>query len=685
MIPPSQKAVIWASPFCISNRQVYWDTTTMITHRFRPITEQFGRQLHLLTTRIASCLLAIGTQLSIIEELSRLPQHGPSFMASIGGIMALTLLASSLKGQTTTEKIIPQIADGAAWQTTIVLANTNNASATVHLTFYREAANGATSTAWPLQLKDGVDYRSMQLRPGTSLSLRTPGVATGLSVGWSRMTADIGVEAYAIFRQLVPGRQDQEGTAAATIAARRIFIPFDNTNGNITSMALVNPSDSTAVYSVTLRTTSGATLTDSVSLAGGGHVAFSTTSRFAGTAGTRGVAEFASDSSALSALALRFNNTGAFSTMPAFAPSDRSGLTTRIIPQVADGEAWSTTLVLLNTNRTGPAKASLSFFREGAGNISTTWPITMKNGSSFQNIQLPPGGSTFLETSGTASSLTTGWAKLDAEAGIEGFAIFKQRVAGRQDQEGTALADSLTSNVYVPFDNADGNVTGLAIVNAGGAQPIPVWFRDSLGLFATDSISLPLNGHAAFASTEKFPRITGLSGLAQFDGGANPLSVIALRFNSSGAFTSLPAFAPLVSDQLGPATPRITSLSPILPQKTQSITIRGSGFGSQPRYAGNSAYLQFTNTSRNWNAGYSPQGNAVGLDVSLWTDSQIVIEGFTGPYGQNGWILGPGDQVQVKVWNAQTATGPATSVLTVGANPGGAGGTVYMARALACD
>jgi hypothetical protein len=112
--------------------------------------------------------------------------------------------------------------------------------------------------------------------------------------------------------------------------------------------------------------------------------------------------------------------------------------------------------------------------------------------------------------------------------------------------------------------------------------------------------------------------------------------------------------------------PEIAGVSTVAAQPNQTITITGGGFGALPPYVGDSNYIQITDVTRGWNAGYAPGGDAVTLDVPLWTNSQIIIRGFRGGYGQGSWFLTDGDQVLVRVWNAQTGAGPAMCQLTVG-------------------
>jgi len=121
-----------------------------------------------------------------------------------------------------------------------------------------------------------------------------------------------------------------------------------------------------------------------------------------------------------------------------------------------------------------------------------------------------------------------------------------------------------------------------------------------------------------------------------------------------------------------PALPTIASVSPLQlqPTGTQTITINGQGFGTQYPYSGDSPFLEVKDTTREWDAGHAT--DLVHLYVISWTDSQIIIGGFTGDYGGgllDNYQLKPGDQVTISVWNAQTGFGPATYTATVGQMP----------------
>jgi hypothetical protein len=109
---------------------------------------------------------------------------------------------------------------------------------------------------------------------------------------------------------------------------------------------------------------------------------------------------------------------------------------------------------------------------------------------------------------------------------------------------------------------------------------------------------------------------------------------------------------PFTVGQAGNNALHIASVTPILPHPNQTFIITGSGFGTYKAYNGTSQYLEISDLTGQWNAGFG--NNPVALNVTSWSDSQIVVQGFTGAYGQNNWVLRAGDQIQVQVWNPQT-------------------------------
>jgi DNA-binding winged helix-turn-helix (wHTH) protein len=108
--------------------------------------------------------------------------------------------------------------------------------------------------------------------------------------------------------------------------------------------------------------------------------------------------------------------------------------------------------------------------------------------------------------------------------------------------------------------------------------------------------------------------------------------------------------------------PEIHSVSAILPQARQRIVITGRGFGFHVPYAHTDAsYLAIRDLTAHWAAGrVIPQNwDEVMVDVESWTDTEIVMSGFSGEYGAQGWKLAAGDELEVAIWNPQSGVGPA--------------------------
>ncbi|RZD18142.1 MAG: hypothetical protein EVG15_07365 [Candidatus Acididesulfobacter diazotrophicus] len=98
-------------------------------------------------------------------------------------------------------------------------------------------------------------------------------------------------------------------------------------------------------------------------------------------------------------------------------------------------------------------------------------------------------------------------------------------------------------------------------------------------------------------------------------------------------------------------SPEIFSVSTVYPTNNQTIVIKGIGFGTHFSFNGDSRFIEITDMTRNWSAGWS--GDMVHLYITSWTNNEIIINGFTGSYGNGSWSLMPGDDVTVRVWNPQ--------------------------------
>lgn len=252
--------------------------------------------------------------------------------------------------------MIAQVADGGSWSTTIVLTNTSRSTLPVSLTFRRSIPGGAGATvSWNPPVRE--DHpSSINIPGGSTIFLQTAGTAQEVSQGYAELTADESIEAYAIFTARAAGRM-QDGTATAVMPSGRLLVPFDNTTGLVTAMAIVNPGESAASISVNLRTATGTiSRSAAIELPAQGHVAVVMPTLFPEIAGQSGLAEFYAPSGTIAFLALRFSDSGAFASAPAYFESgapiltapgsgggggDGSGQTTGMSPTPEEIESWS--------------------------------------------------------------------------------------------------------------------------------------------------------------------------------------------------------------------------------------------------------------------------------------------------------------------------------------------------------
>lgn len=118
-----------------------------------------------------------------------------------------------------------------------------------------------------------------------------------------------------------------------------------------------------------------------------------------------------------------------------------------------------------------------------------------------------------------------------------------------------------------------------------------------------------------------------------------------------------------------PPPPNIISISPMTAAASQTINIQGTGFGNLSPYTGDSDYIHInvcTNKkcTTGWEAGYAPDGNSVGLIVNSWTDTDIMLGGFTN-YGGN-YVLENAESITIYVYKPQTGqSGPHSHCKTV--------------------
>jgi virginiamycin B lyase len=222
------------------------------------------------------------------------------------------------------------------------------------------------------------------------------------------------------------------------------------------------------------------------------------------------------------------------------APTSLSFLNALRVPQIADGSSWKTLFQIVNLDQT-----SVSYSTQFWDDNGNPLRLPILNGSTgvFAGT-LAPGGTAFAETPGASPMLAQGWAEVASTGRIGVLAIFRQSVQGRPDSEGTITATPSGSQVFLPFDNTSGYVTGVAVANTSTTQPLSMslLFQMSDGSQSRSTLTLSAHAHTAFVLTSMFPSLAGLRGLIQFTASTPDLAVVGLRFSPTSSFTSLESF-----------------------------------------------------------------------------------------------------------------------------------------------
>ena len=232
--------------------------------------------------------------------------------------------------------------------------------------------------------------------------------------------------------------------------------------------------------------------------------------------------------------------------------------TDRIIAQVVDGGSWQTSFFFTNLDPSKTIYWALDFRTNGGGVASL--PVVGVGSVTRVFAALPPNWSVEVRTTGTAANLAEGWALLttyDRSADdmaavatndkIGGNAIFRQRIAGRPDFEAVVPISPINeTKLVLPFDNRENYSTGIAVLNPdptnSAVVQVTAYSTDGL-IVRQDSFSLPPGNKLVFSMPDRYAEARGRNGRLNISTTGTSLSVLGLRFNPGGAFTSTHALS----------------------------------------------------------------------------------------------------------------------------------------------
>jgi hypothetical protein len=445
----------------------------------------------------------------------------------------------SVTPSTTTVFAVPQFVFGGAWYTALYFANTTNAAVQVQVNFY---GDDGTALSVPLLGIGSVTSQTISLNPQSTVILEAPAGGTA-GEGWAEVTVPSGVVGYAVFRQTVPGRADQEAVVPLTPeSGQTADLTYDDILFT-TSVAFLNPSAQTVTVTIdTFDVTGVPNGTTQLILAPRAKVAtvLKDLPGLSGIFGNRGRVVFSVTSGAISVLGLRFGGS-AFTSIPVVhrVANPVTQTTSFALPQFVFGNPWYTALYFSNTTNS-TVNVPVSFTSDDGSALSVQ--LNGIGTVTGQTVTLGPGATAILEALLTDNP-GEGWAEATLPLGVIGYAVFRQTIPGRFDQEAVVtVAPESDQTADLIYDDI-AFTTSVAFLNPSDQQTtvtITVYSANGTQIGTSQVMLAP---HAKDATILK--SLPGLSGMAGNRGWATfsvpngDVSVIGLRFGGS-AFTSIP-------------------------------------------------------------------------------------------------------------------------------------------------
>jgi hypothetical protein len=208
---------------------------------------------------------------------------------------------------------------------------------------------------------------------------------------------------------------------------------------------------------------------------------------------------------------------------------------TKILPQVAFGGGWYTSLYFTNTN-TSAVSFTVSFFNNDAR------PLNVPSlGGSVITVNLPARGTAILEAP-DVGALNQGYAVTTLPTGVTGNGVFRQTVDRVPQEAVVPLSGNTATNSIMVFDETN-YISGVAVVAIGPTDTtVIVTLRDNQGnVIGNGSIPLAARNKTQFRLRD-LPGMSGAVGRlgsVEFSVNAGNVAVLGLRFNGT-AFTSIP-------------------------------------------------------------------------------------------------------------------------------------------------
>jgi Putative Ig domain len=236
-----------------------------------------------------------------------------SIFASASQSFSLTISPQTF--DFTTALRVAQVVEGLNWKTLFIITNLDPTPTSYQFRFWDDNGN---ALALPL-LNNSPGTLTGTLAAGGTTFAETPGNSPSLLQGWAEVASTGRLGVTAIFRSVIPGQPISEGTVTGVSSGSRVVLPFDNTQGFVTGVAVANTNaNQSLTITLVFQFDTGAQIIGSLTLGPHAHTAFVLPTMFSSTAGGRGSILFTAPSPDVTVVGLSFSPTGSFTSLSSF-------------------------------------------------------------------------------------------------------------------------------------------------------------------------------------------------------------------------------------------------------------------------------------------------------------------------------------------------------------------------------
>lgn len=207
---------------------------------------------------------------------------------------------------------IGQVVDGGGWTTLFAIVNLDATSINYSFNFWGDGGG-----SWSVPILNGFPGTVVgTLAPGSVAFAQTQGAAAAATQGWAEIASSghIGVEA--IFKYSPTSSLNSQGTFNAIASSSSIYMPYDNTAGYTTGVAIANTNaTNTITVTMTIETDTGSASSQSVTLSPHAHTAFVMPTQYPSTAGTRGAIRFTASTPDITVSGFRYTPSLSFTSL----------------------------------------------------------------------------------------------------------------------------------------------------------------------------------------------------------------------------------------------------------------------------------------------------------------------------------------------------------------------------------